>query len=736
MSPVSKGLLTGAVTGLLGLLLYLTPAGTFLERHLGLDLLFNLRGTVDAPDEVVVISIDKASARALELPARPVHWPRDLHARAIDILSRRGVKAVAFDVLFRQPGDKDQTDALARAIAGAGNVVLFQYLDKQVLAGATVETLVPPVSPVGASALALAPFPLPKVPAKISSYWLFKDSVGSVPTMPAVMLQLYLIEFYPQWRALVTGLRADLDAELPIDTDTLLANQGLVPFMVQQRQLLQDNDFLAERMEEMITGGGYAPAPRRALSALLSLYTGDNTRLINFHGPARSIRTIPFHRLLDGDGDPEALRLDLRGKAVFIGLSEPLQLERIDTFYTPFSQDDGVDVSGVEIMAGAFANLLHQRELRGVSLPWVVLLLLTLPMLAALLPRLTTSTLAAIGGAALLGLFYAFAATGLFKQSLLWIPVWIPMTLMLPIALFASFFWKYLDTHREKERIRRAFGYYLPENVIDEMARSFTDLHRQRQLLLGTCLATDAARYTALAEQLGPARLTRLMDQYYAGLFAPVREHNGVVSDVVGDAMMAFWTDTHNGKSHPRLACQAALAIATLSPEFSVDGTTVRLETRIGLHTGEMLVGNIGALNHYEYRAVGDITNTAHRLQALAKRLGQSLLVSGQTLDGAGPGLASRDLGRFLLPGKSQPVAVHALLPGDPAAWPAAAEAAFAEALALFRQRHWREAAAAFQVLQTRYQDTAAGFYHLQSVGLMANEPADDWLGEVCVPEK
>lgn len=741
MSSIGKGLLTGLLTGLLGLLLYLTPAGTFLETHLGLDLLFNLRGPLAAPESVVVVSIDKASARELNLPARPVHWPRSLHAEAINILGRRGATAIGFDVLFRQEGNDADSRQLAAAIAGAGNVVLFQYLDQQRPAARTVvETLVPPVSPIGESALALAPFPLPKVPAKISRYWLFKDSVGGVPTMPAVMLQLYLLDVYPQWRALLVGLRPELQAQLPASADALRSGQALVPFMIRQRQWLTEDPRLAERLAERLAAriddGTYRTQTALALGALVRLYSGEADRLVNYYGPARTIQTLPYHQLLDSDGDPALLPLDLAGKAVFIGLSEPLQLERIDTFYTPFSRDDGVDVSGVEIMAGAFANLLGDHGLRAVPGFWVLLLFLGLPVIAGLLPRVVGTPMA-LGGVGLLSMGLVFLSMGLFVEAKLWLPYWIPLTLLLPIALFISFFWKYLDTQREKERIRKAFGYYLPEPVIDEIAENFAHPDQQRQRLLGTCLATDAARYTTLAERLDPERLARLMDQYYAGLFTAVRGQEGVVSDVVGDAMMAFWTELHNGEHHPRLACAAALAISELSPDFVQDGEHFSLPTRIGIHSGEMLVGNIGALDHYEYRAVGDITNTAHRLQALARALGLPLLVSDETLTASGHHLHGRFVGDFLLAGKTRPVSVHTLLTAQQAAaWPAAAATAFAEALALFRGRHWRDAAAAFRELSAIRHDPVAEFYAQQTGIYMDNEPADGWHGEVQVLHK
>ena len=112
-----------------------------------------------------------------------------------------------------------------------------------------------------------------------------------------------------------------------------------------------------------------------------------------------------------------------------------------------------------------------------------------------------------------------------------------------------------------------------------------------------------------------PAELGALMNRYYGVLFEPVKRHGGLVQDVVGDSMLAIWATTEPDASLRSRACLAALDIASAVDRFNATSGRFALPTRIGLHSGRLLLGSVGAIDHYEYRAVGDIVNTATRLE-------------------------------------------------------------------------------------------------------------------------
>jgi adenylate cyclase len=306
----------------------------------------------------------------------------------------------------------------------------------------------------------------------------------------------------------------------------------------------------------------------------------------------------------------------------------------------------------------------------------------------------------------------------------------IQLGLQLPLALFAALLWHYLDVNRERETIRSAFGLYLPPQVVDELASQRADAQAAGQLMHGTCLSTDAYDYTRLSESMSPAALGELMNAYYETLFQPVRNHNGIVSDVVGDAMLALWAAVNREPGIQHQAILAALEINSALDKAAQASLPYRLRTRIGVHSGEILLGSIGAVDHYEYRAVGDIVNTSTRIQGMNSHLGTHILLSGDVLAGVND-LQTRELGDFILSGKSQPVVIHELLGLQDA--PEAASrtgylARFAEGLAAFRAGDWHTAESIFTALQqANEQDRVLHFF----LAHCRMQPPPDWDGMI-----
>ncbi len=233
-------------------------------------------------------------------------------------------------------------------------------------------------------------------------------------------------------------------------------------------------------------------------------------------------------------------------------------------------------------------------------------------------------------------------------------------------------------------------------------------------------MASDAAQYTQLAELLTPEALSSYMHDYYEHLFKPVRAHGGIISDVVGDAMLAIWSAREPESQLRRQACEAALEAldAGQAPHSSID-----LRTRIGLHAGEIMLGNIGALDHYEYRAVGDIVNTASRIEGLNKQLGTSLLVSETVLSGL-DGFVSRVLGAFLMVGKKKAIVIHELLGRQSDCDQQLHQLCehFAEGLCAYQRHDWQSATDCFQQALELSPEDGPSRYYLERCTLHVQE--------------
>ena len=149
-----------------------------------------------------------------------------------------------------------------------------------------------------------------------------------------------------------------------------------------------------------------------------------------------------------------------------------------------------------------------------------------------------------------------------------------------------ALFWKFFEANRERRNIRTAFGYYLPDNVVDQLAKSISNVTQNTQLVYGTCLFTDAEQYTTLSEVMDPEELTRFINNYYEVIFQPVRKHSGIISDVKGDSMLAIWAAARPEKSIRSLACQTALEIMQGVKIFNRTYKDFQLPTRIGIQSG------------------------------------------------------------------------------------------------------------------------------------------------------
>ena len=299
MQRLDKTLFGLVLASLLTMAAALFSPARDMEQGAGLELLYALRGTRQAPQEVVIITLDSRSARALGQSERPERWPRHLHARLINGLVDRGARVIGFDVLFERAREPEGDQALAAAIHRAGNVVLMEGLSREAVTRpdgqiiAHVDHLTRPLPMLQDAAWASGPFIMPKTPEGIFEFRGFIPSIGDHPSLPMLMAQL-----------MTAG-----------------------------------------------TPAAISPSPDTRLHAL------------NLYGPLGSIRTLSYTEALERVADPVSGDAAFRGKAVLIGFSEFNQSRQGDIFRTPYSTPDGLDISGVELCATALSNLLDGSTL-------------------------------------------------------------------------------------------------------------------------------------------------------------------------------------------------------------------------------------------------------------------------------------------------------------------------------------------------------------------------------------
>jgi adenylate cyclase len=474
------------------------------------------------------------------------------------------------------------------------------------------------------------------------------------------------------------------------------------------------------------------------IHSLIKMYQGPSSRYINFYGPPRTVPTLPYYQALQlRNGAVGDKKIDLKGKTVLVGLSEVLLAERKDSFYTVFSQANGIFISGVEIAATAFSNLMEDRPLKSLSMASFILVILLWGILLGVICRMLPivfSALSVVG----LSVLYLIAAKYQFDITDNWYPTIIPLLFQAPLAFFGAVVWNYIDINKERQNIKKALGYHLPKEVVDQIAKDIAHIETETQVVYGICLFTDVEQYTTLSETMDPMELGRLMNRYYETIFKPVKQQKGYVSGVIGDAMLAIWATTGSEATLRENACLAAIDIKKELKQFNQSSDAPNLRTRIGLHCGQILLGHIGALDHYEYTPMGDIVNTASRIESLNKQLGTGILVSEEVVRQI-DGFLRREIGKFKVAGKVKPIVVYELLGRLEECDDGKRQTCelFAEALDAFRRQSWDEAREKFsECCEKLGEDGPSRFYIKLCEDYEKNPPGESWDGMVRMDRK
>ena len=752
MRSSAKAVICGMLVGVLGLLISLTLCGASLEENFGLEIFFKLRGPRVAPEEVMIISIDGDSSNRLNLPGSPNRWPRSVHARLVDILSQQKPAVIAFVLIFTEARQSEDDDIFAKAIRNAGNVVLSEWLQSEFLpvydcwgakaAQLQIEKTYPPTNRFENCALASAPFVLPKVPIKLNSYYCFLTSAEDIPTLPMAVFQVYALNSYDELIGLIYEQESSLILKLPADRDTVFENKNIKEMMRIFRNHFQQKSISGGKMISLSENREFAinvPENNHILKSLIRAYQGPKKRYLNFYGPPGTIITIPYYQILENFNNRAAAPScpDLKNKAIFIGVSDRSWVKQRDGFYTVFSQPDGLDLSGVEIAATAFANILEDKHIIPLH-PAAHLLIVgawgaLMGILCMAFPATASASIMAV-----FSIFYLLMTNFMFKQNALWFPLIIPICFQVPVAFFGSLAWKYFTANQERKNFRKAFGYYLPDDVVDQLSQGLKNIKKGSKLVYGTCLITDGEKYTALSEKMKPDELSNFMNKYFQVIFEPIRRYSGVISDIRGDSTLAIWATTHPDCKLKQGACKTALEIVQAVNEFNSLSAPLALPTRIGIHSGLISLGHVGAIDHFEYRAAGDIVNTASRIEGLNKYLGTKVLISAEVVHQL-DGFLIRNLGKFMFAGKSNPVEVFELICRYDEAFSFHLYLCdvFSKAFDAYRNRCWEKAIDLFSQSMTLEGDHGPSKYYLSMCkSFWKNPPDNNWDGVVYLSVK
>lgn len=433
-------------------------------------------------------------------------------------------------------------------------------------------------------------------------------------------------------------------------------------------------------------------------------------------GFARALASEP--RLSGGASDL------VRGRTVFVGTNVS---GTFDVKPMPVGElEPGVLLhwtAWTNLVAGGFITAAP----RGVSLALAALAAAGLLALADRRPGITWPAWSAIGfGVLLLPVAYAGLSAGWFFAPAT--PIMAAGLTLLGVV--AENFWA---EQRRKREIQALFGAYVDPAVVDRLVRDPAAIRLGGEKREATVYFSDLAGFTDLSEQLPPEQLMEIVNLYLQEMSECLLDHGAYIDKYIGDAVMAVFGAPQPRSDHAAAACAGALAAQQVLDRINARLVPLhghRLAMRIGINTGEMLVGNLGSARKKNYTVLGDAVNLASRLEGANKEFGTRILLGETTARAVAGRFATRPLTRLRVKGKQTAVEVHELVGEPDRLTPAQRDflAAYHEGYAHFTARRFGEAEAAFaRARPAAPEDAVTIALHSQARMFKVNPPGADW---------
>jgi adenylate cyclase len=659
---------------------------------------------------VRVVDIDEESlARLGQWP-----WPRTRIAELVDKLGAAGAAAVGFDVMFSEPDrtspkvavDLWQLKGQQRADVLAlpdHDAVFARSLEKgDAVLGFAVLRDENTVKTTGEAAAQQPKRALPEQKGRFvyageeQSRWLhhFDSAITSLPAFEKAAKGNGALTFVPDGDGVVRRVPLVFQIDgTPVGT---LVSESLRVAQGAKNVLLK--------------GAGQASGLAEIRIGDVTIPTTPQGEMWVHYSLAAKQRYVPAWKVLAGQVPAELLS----GNVVLVGSSAQ---GLMDLRFSPMGLMAGVEAhaQGLEqVLTGHF--LQRPSWARGTE----TLVLMLSGMLAGVLALRTRAMVSASASVLLVagivgGAWWAFVAQGLLLDAAT------PALGVLLTYVLCSL-WHHFSSEREQRWIKDAFSRYVSPNRVAHLVDNPDDMALGGKRQTCSFIFTDLAGFTTLMERIDPAQAVTLLNAYLDEMIAIAFRFDGTLDRIVGDAVAIMFSAPVQQADHRVRALACALEMDRFANTYSnallKEGTAFG-KTRIGVHSGEVIVGNFGGSNMFDYRALGDPVNTAARLESVNKHLGTRMCVSEAIL-ADNPDAVVRPVGRLVLKGKSQALAVFEPVTED--AMPRAPLEDYRRAFDALHQEEPQAAALFAQLAQAWPQDPLVLLHHSR---LAAGEQGD-----------
>ncbi|OGW41611.1 MAG: hypothetical protein A2010_14825 [Nitrospirae bacterium GWD2_57_9] len=619
-----------------GITIALIVAFTLSIMHLGnvrfleileqktLDMRFLIRGPVQPGPETVIAAIDEKSINRLgRFP-----WPRSVWGRVVDRLTEEGARVIVFDVFFTEPENVESDDLFQRAIMRSGRVILPMVFDFTETGYKESGFTDKKQDYMAASAFSLIrntdepffPFKARMVLPTLLRFASVTNSLAHINMIPDVDGTL-------RWEALAIDYQGDFYS--PIGLQAAWLYRGL-----KKEELELDFDGSVRLGNTVIPTDEYG------------------RMLINYRGPNGAFPMYSVSDILDQTLPAGTFK----DKIVLIGATA---IGIYDLRVTPFSPN----LAGIEKHASVVDNILRGDFIRRIEFSVVFLIFLFAIVLGVSIPRLGAKA----GAGLFLALFVGYLGTVqyLFAAKGIWFNLVYPAS-----ALFFGYTsqtaYRFFTEERRARDIRKMFSSYVSKRIVDELIKdpSKAKLGGDRKEI--TVLFSDIRGFTSFSEKHQPEEVVKLLNEYLGAMTEIVFEHEGTLDKFVGDAIMALWGAPVGQPDHARRAARCALAmidrLKQLQAKWAAEGKYV-IDIGIGINTGDMVVGNMGAEGKkMDYTVIGDSVNLGARLEGLTRQYNNHIIISEFTYEKVKDIVVVKELGSVTVKGKQKPVVIYDLV--------------------------------------------------------------------------
>ncbi len=471
-----------------------------------------------------------------------------------------------------------------------------------------------------------------------------------------------------------------------------------------------------------------------------------NTTTLNFDGGADDIPTFSLADLRACiDKDPEFFHRQFDGKVVIVGTLLDVEDRKVTSKRYATAPEGAFaercalggasirtnaprdSISGVYVQATAVNNLMRGDALREFGRLGTGLLALTISGLAAaaaLALGPAAATLAYLG----LGLAWTAGSTFAFRGALA-LPLVEPLASGV-VALAVTIGYRFVVADKDKRALRANFALYLAPSLVDKMIASDVPPALGGEIRSVSLFFSDIAGFSGFSEKMAPTEVVSLMNEYLSAMSDVIEENGGFVDKYVGDAIVAVFGAPIDDRDHATHAVRAALRCRERLEELNRTQAAFagrKLRQRIGLNSGEALVGNIGSRRRFNYTAMGDVVNLASRLEGANKYYATSILASEATMSLAGAAFRWRELDAIRVKGRSHPLKIYEpLAEAERAAAEQTARAdVYARGLACWRARDFAGAIVCFARLAD--SDPPSALFLERAKRLDIAPPGPEW---------